>query len=255
MPLSVNQSKLLFYESDYISNLQALVERYRVPAGLITLEILEGLAADNMVDLNAKIQQLHELGFRVSMDDFGSGYSSLNTLYQLNIDELKLDQGFLLKSAYGAGTRRRVILEHIVQLAQRLSISTVVEGVGDARKCRLDARTGLRLRAGLPLQQAHQRRGIRRAIHAPALPRALVRRHSLSPRGIKSTFFQYNKRALRLQCPQTVKKTFREVWRAESPSNVIRIRRHMRRIRKLAQQGFLAVFPAREAQRAERETP
>ena len=129
VPLSVNQSKLLFYESDYISNLQALVERYRVPAGLITLEILEGLAADNMVDLNAKIRQLHELGFRVSMDDFGSGYSSLNTLYQLNIDELKLDQGFLLKSAYGAGTRRRVILEHIVQLAQRLSISTVVEGV------------------------------------------------------------------------------------------------------------------------------
>ena len=129
VPISVNQSRLLFYESDYIRNLQSLIERYRVPAGLITLEILEGLAADNMVDINAKIQQLHDLGFRVSMDDFGSGYSSLNTLYQLSIDELKLDQGFLLKSSRGGGARRRIILEHIVQLAQRLGISTVVEGV------------------------------------------------------------------------------------------------------------------------------
>ena len=56
------------------------------------------------------------------MDDFGSGYSSLNTLAKLHIDELKLDRGFLLESSSGKSDRSRIIMEQIVQLSKRLGI-------------------------------------------------------------------------------------------------------------------------------------
>ena len=129
VPLSVNQSKLLFFEADYIQNLQRLVEQYRIPASWITLEILEGLAMENAEELNARIAHLQAIGFRVSMDDFGSGYSSLNTLSSLQIDELKLDRGFLMEAADKNDPRSRVIMEHVVQMAKQLGISVVVEGV------------------------------------------------------------------------------------------------------------------------------
>ncbi len=95
--ISVNQSKILFYENDYIETLTALIEKYDIPGSLLTLEILEGLAADHVDELNQKISLLQNQGFRISMDDFGSGYSSLNILGNLHIDELKLDRGFLLE--------------------------------------------------------------------------------------------------------------------------------------------------------------
>lgn len=127
--ISVNQSKILFYENDYIETLTALIEKYDVPGNLLTLEILEGLAADHVDELNQKISLLQNQGFRISMDDFGSGYSSLNILGNLHIDELKLDRGFLLEVSDGKNARSRVIMEQIVQLTRRLKISTVVEGV------------------------------------------------------------------------------------------------------------------------------
>ena len=127
--ISVNQSKILFYENDYIETLTALIEKYDVPGNLLTLEILEGLAADHVDELNQKISLLQKLGFRISMDDFGSGYSSLNILGNLHIDELKLDRGFLLEVSDGKNARSCVIMEQIVQLTRRLKISTVVEGV------------------------------------------------------------------------------------------------------------------------------
>lgn len=129
VPISINQSKRLFYKTDYIESLRGLTERYRVPAELLTLEILEGLALENVQELNERIRQLHELGFRVSMDDFGSGYSSLNTLGNLQIDELKLDQGFLFAISKEENSRFRIIMENIAGLTRSLQISTVVEGV------------------------------------------------------------------------------------------------------------------------------
>ena len=129
VPLSVNQSKLLFFEADYIQNLERLIERYQVPASWITLEILEGLALENAGELNARISQLQAIGFRISMDDFGSGYSSLNTLNSLQIDELKLDRGFLMEAADKNDPRSRIIMEQVVRMAKQLGISVVVEGV------------------------------------------------------------------------------------------------------------------------------
>ena len=93
--VSVNQSKLLFYQSDYVERLCEITERYRIPRSRITLEILEGLAAESIGELNKTIMILKNLGFQISLDDFGSGYSSLNLLTRIGIDEVKLDRGFL----------------------------------------------------------------------------------------------------------------------------------------------------------------
>lgn len=130
--ISVNQSKLLFYEKDYIEIMTELKERYGIPDQLITLEILEGLATENVEELNRKIGILRGQGFRISLDDFGSGYSSLNVLGNLRIDELKLDRGFLLEASDKKNTRFRAVMEEIVQLTKRLRISTVVEGIETA---------------------------------------------------------------------------------------------------------------------------
>ena len=127
--ISVNQSKRLFFEADYVQRLTDLVKKYDVPARLITLEILEGLALENADELNEKIRRLQARGFRVSLDDFGSGYSSLNTLVRLKIDELKLDRGFLLSAQGAEQARARLIMKHVAAMAQQLNISVVAEGV------------------------------------------------------------------------------------------------------------------------------
>lgn len=129
IPLSVNQSKLLFFEPNYVQTLTELVRAYNVPPHYITLEILEGLALENVEALNEKITQLQAEGFRISLDDFGSGFSSLNTLGKLKIDELKVDRAFLLEMSSQEQARVRLILKEIVQIARQLSISTVAEGV------------------------------------------------------------------------------------------------------------------------------
>lgn len=131
VPVSVNQSKLLFYEADYIANLKSLLDKYQIPAELISLEILEGLASENVNELNKRIGRLREIGFKISLDDFGSGYSSMNTLASLEIDELKFDRGFLLglKDSGEEYERQIIIMNEIVELTKKLKISTVVEGV------------------------------------------------------------------------------------------------------------------------------
>lgn len=129
IPISVNQSKILFYEADYVERMETLIRKYQVPASWITLEILEGLAMENIDKLNQVIVSLKKIGFRISMDDFGSGYSSLNTLGNLRIDELKLDKGFLQELEGADHKRQKIIIEHIIDLSKSLKISTVAEGI------------------------------------------------------------------------------------------------------------------------------
>lgn len=132
VPISVNQTKLLFFDGEYVTKLTSILEKYGVSPKLITLEILEGLALEDVGRLNDIISSLQAEGFKISLDDFGSGYSSLNTLGKLKIDELKLDRGFLLSAAEEKEGRVRLIMEEIVRMANRLGIKTVSEGVETA---------------------------------------------------------------------------------------------------------------------------
>ena len=79
--------------------------------------------------MNKTLAQLHEKGFRLSLDDFGSGYSSLNVLAGIQVDEVKFDKDFLLESAPDKKEKNKLALKNVVKLAKDLQITTVAEGV------------------------------------------------------------------------------------------------------------------------------
>ena len=127
--ISVNQTRLLFTSEGYVEKLLAITNKYNVSPRYITLEILESIAIDNIASINSSIEKLRAHGFRISMDDFGSGYSSLNTLGKLKIDELKLDRLFLMGVTNDKKGIQRKIMASILSLAKQLNIDTVAEGV------------------------------------------------------------------------------------------------------------------------------
>ena len=127
--ISINQTKSLFVSDDYLDKLLEITSRYQVSPQYIVLEILEGLAFENISELNNIISALHEAGFRVSMDDFGSGYSSLNTLGKLHIDQIKLDRMFLMDLRDDQRSSQNDVMHLIFALAKKLGIETVTEGV------------------------------------------------------------------------------------------------------------------------------
>ena len=124
--LSVNLSRADIYRPDLRAYLVGLVERYDIPAHLLNLEITESAYMESPEQLIGAVVELREAGFTVEMDDFGSGYSSLNTLKDVPVDVLKLDMGFL---GTDKGTRGGLILASIVRMARWLDLPTIAEGV------------------------------------------------------------------------------------------------------------------------------
>lgn len=125
--ISVNVSPKDFYYLDIYQTLTTLVECYEVSPANLHLEITEtSVMKDAKLHLEL-IDQLREYGFRVVMDDFGKGYSSLNMLQDMNIDALKIDMEFLRKNE--EEERSHMILEMILNLAKELNISVITEGV------------------------------------------------------------------------------------------------------------------------------
>ena len=127
--LYLQAKKLLFYQEDYVDRLCEITDHYRVPRKYLVLEILEGLAAENLEELNRTILRLKEKDFQISMDDFGSGYSSLNILSGLEIDEVKLDREFLMAMGTNREAKQKTMMRNVVQIAKDIGIRTVAEGV------------------------------------------------------------------------------------------------------------------------------
>ncbi len=127
MPLSINISRLNLFDVNFIDKIEATLEKYGIPANLIILEISEEVVSDNQEILTSLMKRLKDFGFLISMDDFGTGTTSMNTLYHVPIDELKLDRKFLLGSEK---TNRGInIIQSIIETAKRLDIKVVSEGV------------------------------------------------------------------------------------------------------------------------------
>ncbi|WP_066719334.1 bifunctional diguanylate cyclase/phosphodiesterase [Clostridium sp. Marseille-P299] len=126
-PLSINQSRILLFEENYINNVSNLLKKYAIEPGDIIIEITESIPADTFNEIKTIISKLHNLGIKVSIDDFGSGYSSLNILKELTIDELKLDKEFL--SNIKDAVKCEIIIESIITMAKKCNIQVVCEGV------------------------------------------------------------------------------------------------------------------------------
>ena len=127
VPISLNISRVDLYSHDFCSILSGIVKKYDVPASLINIEITESAYTENARQLVESIEKLKSYGFRIHMDDFGSGYSSLNTLKDVPVDVLKLDMRFLSgETNTGRGSN---ILNSILRMAEWIKLPVIAEGV------------------------------------------------------------------------------------------------------------------------------
>lgn len=127
VPVSVNVSRLEFYDPNLCRSIIDLTERYRLEPGMMRLEITESAYTDNPQQLLAAMKELQNYGFQVLMDDFGSGYSSLNMLKDVPADILKMDMKFLENQ--GISGRGPEILASLVRMAKKLGMHTIAEGI------------------------------------------------------------------------------------------------------------------------------
>ena len=125
VPISVNVSRSHFYGCDLMNKLNELVEKYDLDTKDLELEITESLCGEGADEIYSKIYELRERGFKIAMDDFGSGYSSLNMLKEMHLDILKMDLKFL----EGDGEKSHLILKSLIEMAQAMELKVVVEGV------------------------------------------------------------------------------------------------------------------------------
>lgn len=125
--LAVNVSKVGIFQQDFIEYYSEIKERYRIPDGLLELEFTENILAVDTELFTELVEGLRERGFQCSLDDFGSGYSSLNLLKDLPVDALKLDILFFQKSR--DVRRERIVVSNFINMARQLDIRTIAEGV------------------------------------------------------------------------------------------------------------------------------
>ena len=127
VPVSVNVSRLNFYDSDFCDTVVSLLKKYDLDPSLLRLEITESAYTDNPTQLMHVLKKLQSLGLKILMDDFGSGYSSLNMLRNLAVDILKIDMSFVRDLENSQ--RAPAILRRVVEMAHDLRMGIVVEGV------------------------------------------------------------------------------------------------------------------------------
>ena len=133
VPISVNQSRLHMTEEGSLDKIKAIIDKYKLsPTGLIELEVTETVFGDFDQKTNQKraaeiISKLHEMGFTISVDDFGSGYSSFMMLNYLPMDVMKIDRSLL--DASGDSNRMKNILANVIKLGHSLNMQVICEGI------------------------------------------------------------------------------------------------------------------------------
>ena len=125
--ISINISIDDFNSMNVLKELQSLIHKYKIDIHCLKLEITESLFEDDQDHFIQTIDELKSAGFIVEMDDFGSGYSSLNLLKNINIDVIKMDMGFLY--ATGSDEKSKIILSTLIDLSKKIGLQVVTEGV------------------------------------------------------------------------------------------------------------------------------
>lgn len=127
IPISMNVSRCHLSDTSFVDKLEAVVAKYKVPKKYIEMEITESIFSQEDSSAITLIYNLKEHGFTISMDDFGSGYSSLNLLRKVPIDTLKIDKVFI--DSTEDVQRSQVIVEEIINMATKINVKTICEGV------------------------------------------------------------------------------------------------------------------------------
>ena len=132
VPVSVNVSRIDLYDPFFVERMQEIMETNGLSPEEFYLEVTESAYTENSDQIIQTVRKLREKGFRIEMDDFGSGYSSLNMISTLPIDALKLDMEFI-RNAFKERKDTR-LLEVVIQLAESLEVPTIAEGVETAEQ-------------------------------------------------------------------------------------------------------------------------
>ena len=127
LPVSVNLSRVDAFDPTLESTLDGIVEQYQLDRKYLNLEVTESAYTENAEQLCAIIHRLREKGYAIEMDDFGSGYSSLNMLSSMPIDVLKMDRAFIQNIEHSEKDVR--LVELILDIARNLKVPVIAEGV------------------------------------------------------------------------------------------------------------------------------
>ncbi len=150
----MNISQTQFRQSDFVNQVLALIERYHIDASQLELELTESMLVDDVQDITDKMSALRERGVKFSLDDFGTGFSSLSYLKRLPLNKLKIDQSFVhdvLIDSHDAA-----IVRTVVALGQSLGLVLLAEGVESEGECQFLLEQGCNLYQGY--------------LYSPALP-------------------------------------------------------------------------------------
>ena len=134
IPVSINFSRIDFVVVDIVSIIDSVIKEFNISPDLLHIEITESALMNDEDVLKNSIKRLHELGYAVWLDDFGSGYSSFNVLKDYEFDVLKLDMAFLV--GFEKNQKAKFLIESVIQMANQIGMKTLSEGVetGDEAK-------------------------------------------------------------------------------------------------------------------------
>ena len=144
--ISVNMSRVHLRDPQFVEKLNDICVSHGVPTSSIEIEITESAAYESLDVLTTVFKQLKDYGFHISIDDFGSGYSSLNMLKDLPADVLKIDRAFLDES--NSNKRANDILGHVIRMATSLGMHTICEGIETDEQARLLGGLGCEMAQG-----------------------------------------------------------------------------------------------------------
>ena len=126
VPLSVNISRYHIKNNDLVRVWKHLIKKYDIPTSDLTLEITETFFYESE-ELYSVLQELQDMGFRLEVDDFGAGYSSLNMIRQVPVNTIKIDKNFLDQKL--ATDKGKIVISHTIAMAKDLKLDVVAEGV------------------------------------------------------------------------------------------------------------------------------
>ncbi|MBQ9122353.1 MAG: EAL domain-containing protein [Lachnospiraceae bacterium] len=157
VPISINFSRKHLETPDFIENMRRYMKDYAVPAKFIEAEITESVFVMELDELKERIDEVHNMGISVAIDDFGSGYSSLNVLAQIPADVIKLDKKFF---DFDTGkARQKQFIKYLIRMMKHMGVMTVMEGVETEeqvsfmKKCGCDAVQGYYYAKPMPLSE------------------------------------------------------------------------------------------------------
>ena len=127
VPISVNVSRVHLKTDEFLGKIKELIEKYQIPTRLLEFELTESVFLENQDAAIQTMEEMKRLGFMVSIDDFGSGFSSLNLLKSLPVDILKIDKEFFSNATLLKNDE--IIISSIISMANRMNISVICEGV------------------------------------------------------------------------------------------------------------------------------